>query len=488
MIDKQKLADIVGEDNVLDDAVTLDAYGKDMSFVNRTRPVLVVRPHSAAEVKQLVTLAAETLTPLVPVSSGPPHFRGDTVPSTGGAVVVDLSDMKKIIFVDRARRVAMVEPGVTFGELIPAAEKEGVRLNMPLLPRSTKSVVGSMLEREPVMMPSYQWDISDPLACVEVVFGTGDDFRTGQAAGPGTIEEQWAVGGKQKAPYGPHVAAWHRLVQGAQGTMGIVTWASLRCELLPRAQEPFVVGSDTLSPLLELAEWLIRLRMVNECFVLSSTELAAIFAEDWPADFQRLRKALPAWVLFYVVAGYDYFPEERVAVSLKDISGLCQRLSLEAVRAVGGLSARDIMKTVQRPSPEPYWKLRPKGGCEDIFFLAPLGRLELLVELMESLATKAGLTAADCGIYLQPTVQGTSWHCEFDLFYDPNDAADVARMREFVPGAIRSLLEGGAFFSRPYGESAGLIMNRDAATVDILKRLKKIFDPQAVMNPGKLCF
>jgi len=39
------------------------------------------------------------------------------VPSTGGAVVVDMSGMKKIVFVDRARRVAMVEPGVTFGEL-----------------------------------------------------------------------------------------------------------------------------------------------------------------------------------------------------------------------------------------------------------------------------------------------------------------------------------------------------------------------------------
>ena len=67
--------------------------------------------------------------------------------------------------VDRARRVAMVEPGVTFGELIPAVEKEGLRLNMPLLPRKSKSVVGSMLEREPVIMPKYQWDISDPLAC-----------------------------------------------------------------------------------------------------------------------------------------------------------------------------------------------------------------------------------------------------------------------------------------------------------------------------------
>jgi FAD/FMN-containing dehydrogenase len=488
MIDKSKLIEIVGGANVADDPATLDAYSKDMSFVNQTRPAYVVKAHSAAEVKRLVGLAGQTETPLVPVSSGPPHFRGDTVPGIGGAVVVDLSEMKKIVFVDRARRVAMVEPGVTFGELIPAAEKEGIRPNMPLLPRATKSVVGSVLEREPVVMPSYQWDISDPVACVEVVFGTGDDFRTGQAAGPGTVEEQWQVGGVQKAPYGPHVAAWHRLVQGAQGTMGIVTWASLRCELLPKVQEPFVVGSARLAPVLELADWLIRLRMVNECFVLSATDLAAMFADGWPGDFVRLRGALPAWTLFYTVAGYDYYPEERVSVNIKDIAALNQRLGLEAAKSIAGLAARDILKAVQRPSTDPYWKLRYKGACEDLFFLATVDRLEHLIGVMDGLAAAAGYPVADRGVYVQPAVQGTSYHCEFNLFYDPADAGEARRVRELTLTATKTLMDNGAFFSRPYGETARMIMNRDAAGVEVLKKLKRIFDPTDVMNPGKLCF
>jgi FAD/FMN-containing dehydrogenase len=220
MIEKEKLVKIVGAGNVSYDQKALDEYSRDMSFVNAVRPICVVKPKNASEVQKIVNLANKTQTPLVPVSSGPPHFRGDTVPGIGGAVIVDLSKMKKIIFVDRARRVAMVEPGVTFGELIPAAEKEGIRLNMPLLPRKSKTIVGSMLEREPVTMPKYQWDISDPLACIEVIFGSGDEFRTGQAAGPGTVKEQWAVGGIQKAPYGPGIASWHRLIQGGAGDYG----------------------------------------------------------------------------------------------------------------------------------------------------------------------------------------------------------------------------------------------------------------------------
>lgn len=488
MIEKEKLVKIVGAGNVMYEQTALDEYSKDMSFVNTVRPVCVVKPTNADGIQKIVNLANETNTPLVPVSSGPSHFRGDTVPSIGGAIIVDLSGMKKIIRVDRARRVAMVEPGVTFGEMIPAVEKEGLRLNMPLLPRKSKTVVGSMLEREPVIMPGYHWDISDPLACLEVVFGTGDFFRTGQAAGPGTVEEQWATGGVQKAPYGPGTASWQRLIQGAQGTMGIVTWASLRCELLPKLEEPFVVGSSNLDTLLELTSWLIRLRMVNECFILNNTNLATIFTKKWPKDYQNLKDALPTWTLFYTVAGYEYFPDERVSSHIKGITDITQRFGVEAVKAAGGVSANEMLKVFQQPSGEPYWKLRNKGACEDVFFLTINDKLESQIAVMNDLAAKAGYPASDIGVYLQPIVHGTSCHCEFNLFYDPGNPSELNRVKELSTSAINNLMAKGAFFSRPYGESAGMILNRDAATVAVLNRLKKMFDPNNIMNPGKVCF
>ncbi len=466
----------------------VDPYAQDISFVNSVRPAGVARPKNAEDVRKIVQLANQTQTPLVPVSSGPPHFRGDTVPSVGGAVIVDLSGMKKILVVDRNRRVAMCEPGVTFGELIPEVRKQGLRLNMPLLPRQSKSVVASILEREPVILPQYQWDISDPLACAEIFFGTGDEFRTGQAAGPGTIEEQWAVGGVQKAPYGPGTASWHRLIQGAQGTMGIVTWISMRCELLPAVEEPFVVGSSTLDPLLELAHWLIRLRMVNECFILNHTNLAAIFAKHWPQDYHSLKDALPAWTLFYTVAGYEYFPEERVRSRIKDITEITQRLGVEAVKTTGGISAHEILKTVQQPSGEPYWKLRSKGACQDVFYLTISDKVQGQIEAMGDLADNSGYPASQLGVYIQPIVQGTSYHCEFNLFYDPQNRREVQRVQDVSATAVKHLMAKGAFFSRPYGETAGMILNRDAASVSVLEKLKNVFDPNHIMNPGKLCF
>ena len=69
MIEKEKLVKIVGAHNVSFDPATLDGYSRDVSFVNTVKPACVVKPRNTDQVKQLVILANETLTPLVSVSS-----------------------------------------------------------------------------------------------------------------------------------------------------------------------------------------------------------------------------------------------------------------------------------------------------------------------------------------------------------------------------------------------------------------------------------
>jgi FAD/FMN-containing dehydrogenase len=488
MMIEKTLAKIVGSGNVICKQTVLDEYSQDMSFINPVRPSCIVKPRSADDVEKIVQIAKETLTPLVPVSSGPPHFRGDTVPSIGGSAVVDLSGMKKIIRVDRENRVAMFEPGVTFESLISAVTKEGLRLNMPLLPRKSKSVVGSLLEREPVTMPKYHWDIADPLNCLEVIFGTGEKFRTGAAAGPGSIEEQWAAGGAQVEAAGPSTASWYRIIQGAQGTMGLVTWASARCEILPKLEESFLAGSAHLDKICEMAHWLIRLRIPNECFVLNNTALAAIMAKRWPEDFAAIMDSLPSWLLFYNLAAYEYLPEERISGQDQDVAEIAQRIGIEPVKAIGKVSSADLLNAVQRFSGEPYWKLRHKGACQDIFFLTIYDKLPRLIAIMKDAAEAADYHTKDLGIYVQPLVQGSNLHCEFNLFYDPESAPESRRIKDLVADATRRLMDGGAHFSRPYGENTLAIMNRDAASVGALKKVKNMLDPGNIMNPGKLCF
>jgi FAD/FMN-containing dehydrogenase len=489
MLEKADLARIVGTENVSDAIEDLCEYAADESFVQPITPRCIVRPKDAAEVQAIVRWANGSATPLVPVSSGGPHFRGDTVPSVDGAVVVDLRRMNRIIRIDPEHRVAMIEPGVTFGQLVPAARKAGLRLNLPLLPRPTKSVIGSLLEREPVIMPKYHWDISDPMACTEVIYGNGDLFRTGSAAGPGSLEEQWASGAAQNEAAGPMQAGFLRLMQGGQGTMGIVTWATMRCEHLPAIEEPYLVGSDSLERLLEFAHWLIRNRLADDCLLLNDTNLARMMAADRSAQYERLRSELPDWILYYTISGVRYFPEERVNYATRDVAALAQSAQVEPVRSLGGVSAFALMQLLHEPPTDGVpWKLRDGDACDDIFFITVHERLKELIDTMKTVALESSQDLDDMGVYLQPAVQGVNYHCEFNLYFDRESAPEVERMQALDEAAAAALSARGAFFSRPYASRAELAYGRDAETTIALRKVKGIFDPNNVMNPGKLCF
>jgi FAD/FMN-containing dehydrogenase len=473
---------------VIKDPQVLKTYAGDLSFARTVKPSYIFKPQTSDQVKRIVQLANETRTPLVPVSSGPPHFRGDTVPEVNGTAVVDLSGMNKIIRIDTKNRVAMIEPGVTFASLQPALEKAGLRLNMPLLPRLTKSVLGSALEREPVTLPRYQWDIADPLLCTEIVFGNGEMFRTGSAAGPATLERQWELGAGQEIPMGPGQVDWYRLIQGAQGTLGIVTWATVRCERLPEMEEAFLVESPDLESLSEFSYWLIRRRLVNECLVLNRADLAAILYGNRAGEYGSLRGSLPAWLLYFVIAGYRYYPEDRIDYQKAEMLEIAARLNVTPVPEIGQISAANLHKLLRFSSEEPYWKLCSRGSCYDIFFLATRDKLPDLLEAMSGVAVLNGYPTADIGTYIQPVVQGTACHCEFSLFFDPGNTTEVDRVRKLAGDAVSTLISKRAFFSRPYGPWADIVYVRDPGPVISLRKIKGILDPNNIMNPGKLCF
>ncbi|MDR9458651.1 MAG: FAD-binding oxidoreductase [Dehalococcoidia bacterium] len=486
MSEKEELAVIVGDANVSDTPEALEAYSRDESFVRRMKPQLVAKPQNVDEVQEIVKWANSTGTPLIPVSSGPPHFRGDTVPSLGG-VVVDLSRMKRIIRINRRNRVAMVEPGVTFAELQLELKNEGMRLPMPLCPRSSKSVIGSCLEREPTIIPKYQWDISDPLLCTEVVFGTGDLFRTGEAAGPGSLEDQWASGQAQTNAMGPFQVDFFRLIQGSQGTMGILTWATVKCELLPRLQKTFLVASQRLEDLLDFTYKLLWARLGDELLILNNFNLATLLAEN-PDEIKSLRETLPPWVLIVCVAGYERLPEERVDYQEKDVMDTAQRFGVKPVTAIDGVQGSDILEALSTVSAEPYWKLRYKGRFHDIFFLTTLGKTPEFIACMDQMAAEAEYPGTDFGVYLQPQIQGRACHCEFSLSYDPANPKEFDKVQKLFFDASKALMGMGGFFSRPYGPWAEMAYSRDGQSAMALRKVKGIFDPNNVMNPGKLCF
>ena len=180
--------------------------------------------------------------------------------------------------------------------------------------------------------------------------------------------------------------------------------------------------------------------------------------------------------------------EERVEFLEKDIVDIAQQFNLRLESEIPGATSGQVSEAVQSPSKEPYWKLRCKGGCQDIFFLTTLNKVSEFVTTMNSLAEASNYSLSDIGVYIQPTHMGTSCHLEFSLPYDPGDEKEVAKVKDLFARASEELSKQGAFYTRPYGIWADMAYSRNAEHTNLSKKLKGIFDPNSVLNPGKLCF
>ena len=145
----ERLKAIIGADRVTTDPKTLEKYSKDQSFVQARLPDYVVFAKSVGEVEEVLKAANETKTPVVPVSSGM-NLRGAAIPKEGG-IILDLSRMNKVAEINDQEGWAVVEPGVTYGQLAEELEKHNLRVMMPLGVPSSRSVVTSIMEGDPTL-------------------------------------------------------------------------------------------------------------------------------------------------------------------------------------------------------------------------------------------------------------------------------------------------------------------------------------------------
>ena len=434
-------------------------------------------PENLAQLKEIITSARERKVGLVPRSSSGESIHGASV--NEAAEIVSFEKMNKIMAVNRHDRYIRVQSGVTFAQLLPEVEKEGLRLNVPFLPRGSKSVVASALEREAVTVPKYQFDYTDPLLNVEVVYGTGEDLRSGSAAGPGPAEETKA---DKVSPWGPGTIDYLRFLMGAEGTMGFVTWATMKAELAPTLSRSYYVESGDLGALMALANKLLFKRIPDECIILNNVALAAAFTDGGQEELSAAENSAP-WTLICKVCGFERYPEERVEIYGGYFEDCCKELGLSfaGAPACGSEMAEKIEAMLGKcDERETYWKLR-RGGIDEVLFLAPPSKAEGCVKC--GLSALEAYDSANLGVVIQPQVQGRAYRVEFELFHGKDEDVSAVKAE-----AEKALFAEKAFFDRPYGELSGLVYDENSQETALLRKMKAIFDPDGILNPGKLCF
>jgi FAD/FMN-containing dehydrogenase len=485
MNSRDKLVEIVGSENFSDDPETLDTYSKDFSLTPPRAPNCAVKPKMAEEVQKVIKFANENLLPVVPVSSRV-HFHGATIPKQGG-IILDLTRMNRIFEVDELNRRVRMEVGVTWEQITSHLAKKGFRIMMPLLPHPLRSAVTDHLEREVITNTVY--DYGEPLQSMEVVWPTGEIFRTGSASVAGYPDSP----SKGANPSGPGID-FYRFLQGAQGTMGVITWANLKTEYLTKMNRIFLAPVNDLSQAMKFLYRILRLRIGQECLLLNNINLAAIMAEDWPKNFDELRASLPPWTLILIISGHQRRPEGKIKYEEEALNKVIKsefpRISLaDSLPELPG-SGKKLLAMLRKPWPKEvtYWKNRYKGGCHSLFFITKTALMPKFINKVEEIATKHGYPMSDIGGYMQPIEHNRACYLEFDFFYDPTSRPEVERVRKLSAEAAPVLLKEGALFTRPYGELAKLVYDKADGYAATLKRVKKLFDPNNIMNPGNLCF
>ncbi|MBD3231008.1 MAG: FAD-binding protein [Candidatus Lokiarchaeota archaeon] len=486
-LDLSRIYDIFDENEVLLNKKELyQRYIEPFQNKDFKNPVLAIYPKTSDQISSLFKDInnINDVNVVIISSTTNPKFLDDTVCSEN-SIILDLRNMKQIQFIDRRNRVCVIEPGVTWDELRKKLKEKGMRPLFPLFPRKGKSALASILDREPHLIPKRQFDISDPLLCMEVVFGNGEIFRTGEAAGPHSIEKNREYGAALTNPLGPAQTDIFRIIQGSKGTLGCVTWISMQCDLIPSKREIKLIESNNVNQLNEFIYTSVRRRLVDEVFILNKNLFCSLFPQK--------KIQVKDYVLIFSVNGYEILPDQKVKYQLADLQDIMTEMDLEAKENISGISKNNLTPFLDGNIIEPHPKYINNMISVDLFYNTTLNRVNKHIKRAYEIISNHQFPREKVNLYLQPIIQARAVNVEFSLMVDISESSHSKSNRKDARKILTELADyisqNGGFFSRSYkliNEFA--FTDRNKGVQDSLRKIKEIFDPNYILNKGQLIF
>jgi len=496
------LTDIVGADHVSTDPEKTAGYATDLSFTAGKNPVCVVFPDRTSEVQAIVRMANEHHVPVVPRSS-PIGFHGGGIPIEGG-IVIDLRRMNRILEINDRNRYAIIEPGVTFYQLHSELKNRGFRPAKPFLDSPASSMVSSYMERNPAATAAHFTYGTEHVISYTLVSPTGETFTVGHPP----LENTPA-----SAPDGPGLN-FYRLFQGAQGTLGIVTWMIIRLLPKPKRQKIFFFPAESLRRTVEIIRHVQKYELGLECFAMNRFNLSVLVSNDtgdqseslekgtyvghrgavaWDdaqvQQFNALRKRFPPWTGVICLSAIGPIPEEKIAYQTKDLTEITSMIGVEPMEILDGADYLEkiILKELKL-SRRMQKRFGYRGASRQLMFYCEPDRVDELNAAVSDMCEKFLYPVEDMGFYLLPMERARAFYCCIDLHFDPERSDEFSNTLDLFDQMSQRLAEKGAFFDRPYGKWSEIVYSKSGTYEIYLKHLKHSLDPNNIMNPGKLCF
>ena len=449
----RKLRKIVGEGHVESSTEDMLCYRYD-GLERGAPPDAVVHPASVEEVAELVRAAAAAGKPVVPRGAGT-GLSGGSVPLTGG-IVIDLNHMNRIRAIDRENLIAEVEPGVINWDLKTAADGEG--LFYPPDPSSTRvcTLGGNIAENAGGPCGVKYGVTGDYVLGLEAVLPDGNVIRTG--------------GRNRRDVAGYDLTS---LLVGSEGTLAVVTAATLR--LLPRPPARRTV-------LLSYRE-LAGAGAAVAAMASSGVTPAALEIMDG-ITIECVEKYRPGYLQVGAAAALLLEVDgeaEGVDAQLERARAACQETGGEIVfTASDEQEAEELWESRRAISPS-LGRLAPAKIGEDIS--VPPARVAEMIGRIQAIATDHGLTIAVFG-------HAGDGNLHPNILTDRRDAEQMRRADMAIKELFAAAIELGGTLSGEHGiglAKAGFMDGAiQAQALGKMKEIKRLFDPDGIMNPGKI--
>ncbi|PTL21286.1 glycolate oxidase subunit GlcD [Shouchella clausii] len=450
----EELENIVGTGNVQTSQASRLVYSYDATPNFQALPDAVVAPRSTEEVAEVVKVCNREKIPIVPRGSGTNLCAG-TVPTEGGIVLL-FKHMNKIIEIDEDNLTVTVQPGVITLDMIEAVEKK--QLFYPPDPSSMKiSTIGGNINENSGGLRGLKYGVTrDYVLALEAVLPNGDIIRTG-----GKLAKD--VAGYDLT----------RLLVGAEGTLGVITEATLKLVPMPETKQTMLSLFSDMEAAARSVSSIIANRIIPVTLeFLDQPTLKAV------EDFAKI--GLPTDAEAVLLIEQDG-AKEVVERDIQRIAEIC--LNEGALSAEVASSKEEALEltAARRAALSALARLRPTTILEDA--TVPRSEVANMVRAINEIANEYNVTICTFGHAGDGNLHPT-------CLTDVRDEEEMHRVEEAFAAIFAKAIELGGTITGEHGvgmmKAPYLEWKLGEEGIALMRAIKQAIDPNHIMNPAKL--
>jgi lactate dehydrogenase (NAD+,ferredoxin) subunit LctD len=460
----ERLAAVLGPSRVTSDPDIVSGYSHDEFSLREIarNPDVVVKPETTGEVAAVLRLAGEERIPVTP-RGGATGLCGGCVPVLGG-IVLSLEKMNRVEEVDAANQMAVTQAGVTLGEFSRAVEDAG--LYFPPHPGDESAMMGGLIATNAGGSRAVKYGgIRNYVRGLEVVSARGDVLH---------------LGGKLvKSSTGYSLL---QLFIGSEGTLGIITRATIQLMTKPAFLRTLVIPFTSLEQAVETVPLLLERGVLPMAVEFLERDVIHITEEHlqkhWPA-----REGTDH--LFVIL---DAATEEEIDRLSQQVAGIClERGGLDVFVSDTPAKQEEVLAIRSK-----IYEALKRETVEILDISVPRAAIAGHVRFVREVARRHNVWlptfghAGDGNVHTHimkaryedgrvAPVPETEWRKSADAIRDELIRDAIAR------GGVVSGEHGIGLVKKPY-----LPLNLGPAEIELMRGLKRVFDPEGILNPGKI--